>query len=58
MSGRRPKVTAYAWDRGKPAEVRGAMVSGTSNRAFTPETDLRRIADELHDHADRLEATE
>lgn len=54
----RPKVRPWRWDLGKPTEQHGAQIRTGTVAQFIPARDLRTLADQLHDLADRLEATE
>lgn len=51
-----PVVNPYIWDRGREQEHPGAIIRNGRIFVFVPSSDLRTIADQLHDHADTLEA--
>lgn len=54
----RPTVHRWLWNPGRPAETEGARIRTGGQAVFIPAKDLRRVADVLHDIADRLEDQE
>lgn len=57
MTPSRPPYVRFAiWDEGLPTETPGVNIWAGPGFAFIPTEHLRRIADQLHDAADTLEA--
>lgn len=51
----RPRVRPWTWDPGQRTETIGVQIRTGPNTVFIAAQDLRRVADNLHDHADALE---
>ncbi|MCT1776764.1 hypothetical protein [Brachybacterium sp. p3-SID957] len=54
----RPSVHQWTWNPGRPHETYGARIRTGGQAVFIPAKDLRRVADVLHDIADKLEDQE
>lgn len=52
----RPRVRPWTWEPGKRTETIGVQIRTGPHAVFIAAKDLRRVADNLHDRADALEA--
>lgn len=53
------RTRPWEWRADGIPPVNGLLISaGKRHQVFVPDTEIRTLADTLHDHADRLEATE
>lgn len=55
----RVRIRPWEWRTDDAEPVAGLLVTaGKGGHVFVPASELRTLADRMHDHADRLEATE